>query len=84
MALMKFFAPVSRSASGIESIASHGLTAAAPKPINSAKWCTSRASAVSMRSPVCRRMPSFTRRWCTALSASSAGMGSRARPRRDR
>ena len=36
-------------------------------------WWTSRASPVSTTRPICRRVPSRTRWWCTAATASSDG-----------
>ena len=43
-------------------------------------WWTSRGSPDSTTSPVCRRVPSRTRWWCTPAVASSAGIGARSAP----
>ena len=61
--------------SSIESSARYGLTAAAPYPMRSAIWCTSRASPVSITRPTFVRVFSRTRWWCTAAVSSSEGMG---------
>ena len=61
--------------SSMESSARYGLTAAAPNPMSSAMWCTSRASPVSITRPTRVRVFSRTRWWCTAAVSSSEGMG---------
>ena len=61
--------------SSMESRARYGLTAAAPKPMSSAMWWTSRASPVSITRPTLVRVFSRTRWWCTAAVSSSEGMG---------
>ena len=43
-------------------------------------WWISRASPVSTTMLVCSRVPSATRCWCTAPSASIAGIGTRSGP----
>ena len=59
----------------MESRARYGLTAAAPKPMSSAMWWTSRASPVSITRPTLVRVFSRTRWWCTAAVKSNDGMG---------
>ena len=61
--------------SSMVSSAMYGLTAAAPKPMSSAMWWTSRASPVSMTRPTWVRVFSRTRWWWTAEVSSSDGMG---------
>src|ERR1039458_1343353 len=43
-------------------------------------WCTWRASPVSITRPACRRVPSRTRWWWTAATASNDGIGARSGP----
>ena len=59
----------------MDSNARYGLTAAAPKPISIAMWCTSRASPLSTTSATVVRSLVRTRWWCTADTASSDGIG---------
>ena len=59
------------------SIARYGLTAAAPYPMSSATWWTSRTSPASMTSPTWVRVFSRTRWWWTAAVSSSDGIGAR-------
>jgi len=49
--------------------------AAAPYPMSSAMWATSRASPVSQTIPQLVRSASRTRWWCTAPVARSMGTG---------
>jgi hypothetical protein len=55
----------------------YGLIALAPYPMSVAKWWISRGSPDSRTRPACRRLPSRTRWWWTAATASSDGIGAR-------
>ena len=55
--------------------ARYGLMAAAPYPMSSAMWCTSRASPHSTTRPTWVRVFSRIRWWCTAEASSSEGIG---------
>ena len=56
-------------------MARYGFTAAAPYPMRSATWCTSRTSPASTTSEIRVRVPWRSRWWCTALVSSSDGIG---------
>ena len=72
------------ASAAIVSSASRGQIASAPKPSRQAKWCVSRGSSLATTSDARVRSPRATRRWCTAPTASSAGIGARSSPRRRR
>ena len=61
--------------SSMDSKARYGLMAAAPNPLSSAMWWTSRASPDSMTSPTRVRVLLRTRWWWTAATSSSEGIG---------
>ena len=64
-----------RTKSSAVSIAKYGLTAAAPYPIRSATWCTSRTSPASTTSPTLVLVFSRIKWWCTAEVNRREGMG---------